>query len=444
MRIATAAFSVLAVCRASCSCNGACCVLGGFADDFPGNGDMHEVVKGKFFAFKGPTAKRKSLGFGRYTLVPSDYFDVFRAKNIRSVVRLNNREYDRASLLQAGFNHHDLFFTDCSTPSDAIVDKFLRISEQEQGALAVHCLAGLGRTGTLIGLWMMKHMRFTANECIAWLRIVRPGSVIGPQQQYLKDQESRMWSIGQMKLLGLGLDSDHSVPRSPAAAPSQDAHASSDASAKLADMVTQGMHMRDQNRVEHHTYSAPTPVGQSLDGARAAQLLPRKLSGSRARPGPPAGLAMHAHGSSQGSSSGAIRRSNSLSDLASSSGDSWNSGSYGDGTPTRSTRIVGATRPDGAYKSREVHRGVSSVSPRHVLDSQPLGKPGAAGSASRDLFTGLDSGVASGKMLSAKTGRGSRGQATGVTCSADGLPPAPYTPTGKGLTAARQLRLPVR
>ncbi len=437
---------MMAVCPASCSCNGVCCVLGGFADDFPGNGDMHEVVKGKFFAFKGPTAKRKSLGFGRYTLVPSDYFDVFRAKNIRSVVRLNNREYDRASLLQAGFNHHDLFFTDCSTPSDAIVDKFLRISEQEHGALAVHCLAGLGRTGTLIGLWMMKHMRFTANECIAWLRIVRPGSVIGPQQQYLKDLESRMWSIGQMKLPGLGLDSDHSVPRSPAADPSQDAHASSDASAKLADMVTQGMHMRDQNRVEPHTYSAPAPVGQSLDGARAAQLLPpRKLSGSHARPGPPAGPAIFAHVSSQGSSTVAIRRSNSLSDLASSSGDNRHSGGYGDGTPTPSTRIVAATRPDGAYKSREVYRGgVSSLSPRHLLDSQPPGKTGAAGSASRDLFTGSDSGVANGKMLSPKTGRGSRGQATGVTCSADGLPPAPYTPTGKGLTAARKLRLPVR
>ena len=29
-------------------------------------------------------------------------------------------------------------------------------------------------SGTLIGLYMMKHMGFTARECIAWLRIVRP------------------------------------------------------------------------------------------------------------------------------------------------------------------------------------------------------------------------------------------------------------------------------
>ena len=29
---------------------------------------------------------------------------------------------------------------------------------------------------------MMKHYGFTANECIGWLRVARPGSVIGPQQ----------------------------------------------------------------------------------------------------------------------------------------------------------------------------------------------------------------------------------------------------------------------
>ena len=38
--------------------------------------------------------------------------------------------------------------------------------------LGVLCAAGLGRTGTLIALYMMKHYRFTAAECIAWIRSV--------------------------------------------------------------------------------------------------------------------------------------------------------------------------------------------------------------------------------------------------------------------------------
>ena len=52
----------------------------------------------------------------------------------------------------------------------------------------------------------MKHQRFTANEAIAWLRIVRPGSVIGPQQKYLADQQPRMWALAERPgVAGLGL-----------------------------------------------------------------------------------------------------------------------------------------------------------------------------------------------------------------------------------------------
>ena len=33
-------------------------------------------------------------------------------------------------------------------------------------------VAGLGRTGTLIACYMMKHYKFTAAECIAWIRYI--------------------------------------------------------------------------------------------------------------------------------------------------------------------------------------------------------------------------------------------------------------------------------
>ena len=63
----------------------------------------------------------------------------------------------------------------------------------------------VGRTGTCIGAYLMKHYRFTAAEVIGWMRICRPGCVIGPQQQFMKEIEQRMWQQGEMKgALGAG------------------------------------------------------------------------------------------------------------------------------------------------------------------------------------------------------------------------------------------------
>lgn len=75
-------------------------------------------------------------------------------------------------------------------PSESIVHRFMEISEGEKGAVAVHCKAGLGRTGTLIGLFAMKNYGFPPAEFIGWIRICRPGSVLGPQQQFLVSMEN--------------------------------------------------------------------------------------------------------------------------------------------------------------------------------------------------------------------------------------------------------------
>jgi hypothetical protein len=43
---------------------------------------------------------------------------------------------------------------------------------------------------------MMKHLGFTAREAIAWCRFCRPGSIVGPQQQFLVSIETAMKEQG--------------------------------------------------------------------------------------------------------------------------------------------------------------------------------------------------------------------------------------------------------
>lgn len=114
---------------------------------------------------------------------------MFNHFGVTHVVRLNESKYDRQKFIRGGINHSDLYFIDGSTPPDHIAKKFLDMSEREKGALAIHCKAGLGRTGTLIGLYAMKHFKFPAAYFIGWIRIARPGSILGPQQHYLIEKE---------------------------------------------------------------------------------------------------------------------------------------------------------------------------------------------------------------------------------------------------------------
>ncbi|KPP62253.1 dual specificity protein phosphatase CDC14A-like, partial [Scleropages formosus] len=161
------------------------------------NGDFNWIVPGKFLAFSGPHPKSKTEN-GYPLHAPDAYFPYFRKHNVNTVVRLNRKIYDAKRFTDAGFCHFDLFFADGSTPVDQIVRRFLHICENAHGAVAVHCKAGLGRTGTLIGCYLMKHYRFTAAEAIAWIRVCRPGSVIGPQQHFLEEKQASLWIQGDM------------------------------------------------------------------------------------------------------------------------------------------------------------------------------------------------------------------------------------------------------
>eukprot|EP01138_Halocafeteria_seosinensis_P010550 gb/GECG01010772.1/.p1 GENE.gb/GECG01010772.1/~~gb/GECG01010772.1/.p1 ORF type:complete len:794 (+),score=80.53 gb/GECG01010772.1/:1-2382(+) len=174
------------------------------------NGDINWIVPGQFCAFSGPLDSPKQIDEGCYTWTAAKYAEYFKTNNVGVVIRLNQPCYDKRAFTKAGIDHYDLYYPDGGLPPQDILSKFMKICEYahktgkgknskgEPCAVAVHCKAGLGRTGTCIGAYLMKHYGFTAREAIAWERICRPGCVLGPQQQYLESIQMKMWGEGNL------------------------------------------------------------------------------------------------------------------------------------------------------------------------------------------------------------------------------------------------------
>lgn len=82
-----------------------------------------------------------------------------------------------------------MIFDDGTCPPLHMVKRFVRLAHEmitiRNKSIAVHCKAGLGRTGCLIGAYLIYRHGFTANEIIGYMRFMRPGMVVGPQQHWL-------------------------------------------------------------------------------------------------------------------------------------------------------------------------------------------------------------------------------------------------------------------
>jgi cell division cycle 14 len=255
----------------------------------PFNADLHEIVPGKFIAFQGPKDLPNGQLWqdtfapnGRFShrdMDPKYYIEILQQFEVQAVIRLNSPEYDSAELTGSGLGFVDLFFEDCTCPPPEVVAKFMMIAEGLPGAIAVHCKSGLGRTGTLIALYMMQHHGFTAREAMGWLRIVRPGSVIGPQQQYLVAREAvmrRTWA-------GFARQG-----------PTVRLHGDSDSPAAVARLIAEAVETVDSRlRVARAVKGGPDPAGAATrtlgtDGRGDCSLGPSSSSSCAGR-APPGG-----------------------------------------------------------------------------------------------------------------------------------------------------------
>ena len=89
---------------------------------------------------------------------PDPYvFDIYDDENVVGIV--NCCEFDNRKDVPKRFNYHFIHVPDYGVPTDEQIERFIKIMDEHHAkkeAVAIHCVAGCGRTGQFIIAWCAK------------------------------------------------------------------------------------------------------------------------------------------------------------------------------------------------------------------------------------------------------------------------------------------------
>jgi protein-tyrosine phosphatase len=135
------------------------------------------------------------MPFGPYDL-HSEVYDRFRAEQIAVVVLLASDEEClqkagrnlRALYLEEGFRVLYLPIPDFGVPTKADLERAVQhtIAYVQAGQhIAIHCSAGIGRTGLFMAYLAKRVLGVSGEEALQWVRHYIPRAVETPEQQRL-------------------------------------------------------------------------------------------------------------------------------------------------------------------------------------------------------------------------------------------------------------------
>ena len=126
-----------------------------------------------------------------------DELPALHSAGIRAVVSLLNIPGDASVYESAGFSFLCLPVPDGGAPTFEQADEFVRFVSAQRAAnraVAVHCEAGLGRTGTLIAIYLIDQGE-SAASAIGLVRDVESVAIETNRQiQFLEEYEKRVHS----------------------------------------------------------------------------------------------------------------------------------------------------------------------------------------------------------------------------------------------------------
>lgn len=122
------------------------------------------------------------------------YLKEMERVGVKDVVRICEPTYPREIVESSGIKVHDWVFPDGESPPNHVIESWMGLvdkrKEDESGAIAVHCVAGLGRAPVLVAIALIENgMR--PLDAVMFIRQRRRGAINNKQLKFLENYHPR-------------------------------------------------------------------------------------------------------------------------------------------------------------------------------------------------------------------------------------------------------------